>query len=1212
MTRDDEKEIWLAIDEGLLPREQAGALLEEARRRQRRPLELLRERGVVSEETLQSLLKDSATPVGPQPMEGPPDDETATLDGPPGLRALAPRQAGAPAFPIPGWERYQSVRFLGQGGMGRVFLALDPRLRRHVALKFVRDDDEALTRRFICEARAQAKVRHERVCQVYEVGHVEGKVFIAMQYIDGQPLSALVGSLTVEQKALVMREAALGVHEAHRVGLIHRDIKPSNIMVERAEDGTPRPYVMDFGLARDWNESVTATGAVLGTPHYMAPEQARGEVSRLDRRADVYSLGASLYFLLTGQVPIPGANGLEVLNNIPTAEPRPPRLLEPGLPPDLEAVALKCLEKDRSARYDSARALAEDLDRFLSGEPVLARTGFGYALRKRLRKHRLLASVSAAALVAVSVALGWGALARREAAERERIAQRFTELVEHLEAMVRYSALSRLHDTREDRRALQARMAELEAEIARAGPRALGPGHYALGRGHLALGDEQKARELLESAWSHGFHEPRAAYALALVTGRRYQQQLLEAQRIRNPQLREVSTRDAERLYRDPALAWLKQSEGAQVPSVEYVAALVAFYEGRFDEALALLERARTRLPWFHELPMLRGDLLEARAFKRWNGGDPEGARTDFDAGRKAYAAAAAAAESEPAVYRSLARLEADAMVMELYGKGDVMPSYQRALDALARCLTVVPEDAACLVQMARVHHRLAEYQLTRGEDGTVPLAKAMDAARRAKAVEPPRLEATLYLARSVWLQARYRIEKGEDPRELLAKSAALFESIPVTDRDRGFYGDYGLVFKTWADFEDQVGADSQGSRDKAIRAYEAAIALDARIPEDWINLGSALFTRAALPRNAEADQDLEKALHALEKARALNPGHMVPYFYAGEVHAQRARRRRNRGEDPRPELALALEQYRRGIAINPKIPNLHNGVGGVLVLQADDAWNRGEDPLPVLDEARAAYAQAIAVAPGQGFAYANLGSLLVRRCNYLLARGEDPRPSAHEAEAPLRQGLERMPGATWLRGLLGTVHVIQARFELDHGRDPGAELSRALEELRAALEKNPQDAEMWLQLGKAKAMEARWKERRGPLQTGAVEEVAKSFEKAITLSPDEPEYRLEAGLFYRHHGERKQREGGDAGPWLQRGLELAEQVLKARPDWPVAQALRASLRLEWADTAGPEDPNHWRRLALEELTQALQRNPNLSHEWSGVLTAARRPGAGP
>ncbi|MHA7630215.1 serine/threonine-protein kinase [Corallococcus sp. M7] len=1174
MQRDYETQIWLVIDEGILSREESAALLEEALRLGRSPLELLRERGRISEETLASLVKEGPTPPS--------------------------RETGTPTFPLPHWDRYQFVRFLGQGGMGRVFLANDPRLRRPVALKFVRDDDDAHTRRFISEARAQAKVKHARVCQVYEVGHVDGKVFIAMQYIDGQPLSALARSLTVEQKALVLREAALGVQEAHRVGLIHRDLKPSNIMVERAEDGTPRPYVMDFGLAREWNESTTASGAVLGTPHYMAPEQARGEVSRLDRRADVYSLGASLYFLLTGQHPIPGDNGLEVLNNIASMEPRPPRRVDPDVPSDLEAIALKCLEKDRSARYDSARALAEDLERFLGGEPVLARTGFGYRVRKRLRQHRLLASVSALALLAVSVALGWGALGRREAAERERTVQRFTELVSHIESMVRYSSLSRLHDTREDRQAIQARMAELEAEIQRAGPRALGPGHYALGRGYLALGEEAKALELLESAWRNGFHDPRAAYALALVTGRLYQQKLLEAQRLRSTQQREASTRDAERRYRDPALSWLQRSQGAQMPSAEYVSALVAFYEGRLDDALSLLENASRRVPWFHELPLLRGDILQARALKRWNTGDLEGARKDFEAGRTSFATAAATAESDPAVYRSLAGLENSAMVVELYGKGEVLPAYQRALEALSRCLTVMPDDIACLIRMARVNHRLAEQRLTQGGDGAELLAKALEAAERARAVDPTRSETTYTLARSTWLAARHQLEKGEDPRTLLGRAAALFGSIREADRDRAYHGDSGLVFTTWADYEDQLGVDSWGHRDEAIRAYEAALAM-APLPEDWINLGSAFLTRASLPRNAQGEQDLQKAAEALEKARALNPQHVVPYFYAGQVHEQLARRRRGRGEDLQPELELALEQYRRGLAINPKLPHLHNGMGVVLLLRAEDVWNRGGDPLPVLEEARASFGQAIAVAPGQGFGYANLGSLLVRRGNYLLARGEDPRPSAREAEPLLKQGLERMPGASWLYGLMGTVHVTLARHEAAHGRAPDAELARAGKALHAAMEQNPQDAELWLQLGKAQA-----------LRHQDLEDAAKSFEKAITLSPDEQEYRLEAGVFHALWAAQRRRAGQEDGPQLQRGLELAEQVLKARPDWAVAHALHASLRLKQAETASPELQRASRAQALKELTQALASNPNLTHEWGGPLSVAQSPGAGP
>ncbi|HZH75353.1 MAG TPA: serine/threonine-protein kinase, partial [Archangium sp.] len=558
MSTDYEMEIRIALNEGILTRQEAETLREEARRLGRSPLELLRERGRLSEETLASLQRQAAGPDKQQPrleedvpraqandrqarpvvQVGPPD-ETATMAPAGTPPPPAPPGAGDgmedSAFPIPGWDRYQPVRILGQGGMGRVFLAYDPRLRRQVALKFVRDDHPEFTQRFLSEARAQAKVDHERVCKVYEVGQVGQKFFIAMQYVAGQTLSALVSALTVEQKALVLRDAALGVHEAHRVGLIHRDIKPSNIMVERAEDGAPRPYVMDFGLARDWKEGVTVTGAVLGSPHYMAPEQARGEVSRLDRRADVYSLGATLYALLTGQPPIQGSNGLEVLNNLATVEPRPPRALDPDIPPDLEAITLKCLEKERSARYDSARALADDLDRFLAGEPVLARTSLGYRLRKRLRKHRLLVSSLTVALLAVSVAVGWGSLVRREAAERERFARRFTERVERIESMARYFALSRLHDVRKDRQAIQAQMGELEAEIRQGGTLALGPGFYALGRGALALGDLEKAREHLEAAWQHDFREPRAAYALALVMGQLYQQQLLEAERISNP-----------------------------------------------------------------------------------------------------------------------------------------------------------------------------------------------------------------------------------------------------------------------------------------------------------------------------------------------------------------------------------------------------------------------------------------------------------------------------------------------------------------------------------------------------------------------------------------------------------------------------------------------------------------------------------------------------
>ncbi|WP_395825514.1 protein kinase [Archangium minus] len=1090
--------------------------------------------------------------------------------------------ADGSAFPVPGWDRYQHVRFLGQGGMGRVFLAYDPRLRRQVALKFVRDDHPELTHRFLSEARAQAKVNHERVCKVYEVGQVDGKVFIAMQYVDGRPLSAFVHELTVERKALVLRETALGVHEAHRAGLIHRDIKPSNIMVERGEDGVPRPYVMDFGLARDWNEGVTVTGTVLGTPHYMAPEQARGEVSRLDRRADVYSLGATFYALLTGQPPIQGGNGLEVLNNLATVDPQPLRALNQNIPPDVEAITLKCLEKEPFARYDSARALAEDLDRFLAGEPVLARTGPGYRLRKLLRKHRLFLSMATATLLAVAVAVGWVALVRREASERERLARRFTEKVERIESIARFSALSPLHDVREDRQAIQARMEELKAEIRQGGEQALGPGHYALGRGALALGDIDKAREHLEFAWQKGFHEPRVAYAIALVMGQLYQQQRLEVAPSDDGKMLEVAgsdhskvpeflLRDIEQRYRDPALAYLKQSQGVEAPSAEYVAALVAFHEGRLDDALAQLDAMSGKLPWFYEAPMLRGDILLARVYKHERNVDEK--KADLDAGRKAYAAAITIAESVPAVHLALARLERVEMDRQRSLRGDVMPSYTRAHDALMRCLAVAPDDYMCWVELARLHAHLARGQFDQASDVQASdvegaLKKAMEVAERALAFAPARREARMVLANCTLLLAIRRLSSGGDPREQLRKAADLLESVRPEDRNPSFHYLFGAVFMNWADYEERIGENSLGLWGREIQELQALLAINDLSAADWVSLGRAYLARASNRRNSEPERDLEQAMSASDKVRRLDSKNFYAYLIMGEVYEQRARRLRNRGGDPTPDLMRALEQYRQGLANVPEAATwMHSSMAWALLELARGARERGGNPFPVLDEARASIELTMSGWPRSGAPYAMLGTLLAQRARYLRARGEDPGPSVREAEDIVKRGFERQPDLADFSVILGSVHVIRAGFNVDCGRAPGPDLAHAEEELRRGLAQsslvrlrmfNLQD--VWLQLGEVQTLRAKWQAQNGKARAEDFDEARKSYEKAIELAPDELEYSLRLGQLYSTWATWQKQAGGVHDLMLKRGLELVDRILKVRPDWVEAQELRVSL----------------------------------------------------
>ena len=310
-----------------------------------------------------------------------------TLDG-----QIATPQMGTEA-PLDQWELYEILGLLGKGGMGMVYRARDRRLGRMVALKFIRGDDVVLVRRLKQEARAQASIEHPHVCKVYDVGEFHGQAYIAMQFIDGQPLSAVHQDMTRPDKVLTMALIAEAVHAAHRQGIIHRDLKPSNVMMERAADGRWHPYVLDFGVAHDTNAgySLTQTGALLGTPQYMSPEQARSETKKIDRRSDVYSLGAMFYELLTGEPPVQGESLTDILLQVLDNDPIPLRQLDPNVPVALETVTLKCLQKEPAARYDSAKALAEDLRRYLDDEPVRARRiGTLRRLYQKARRHKLL------------------------------------------------------------------------------------------------------------------------------------------------------------------------------------------------------------------------------------------------------------------------------------------------------------------------------------------------------------------------------------------------------------------------------------------------------------------------------------------------------------------------------------------------------------------------------------------------------------------------------------------------------------------------------------------------------------------------------------------------------------------------------------------------------------------------------------------------------
>jgi serine/threonine protein kinase len=337
-------------------------------------------------------------------------------------KAVAPRPAPlSTCSAVPG---YEFLCELGRGGMGVVYKARHIGLNRVVALKMILAGGHAgpdELARFRGEAEAVARLKHPNVVPVYDVGESGGLPYFSLEYVEGGSLDKkLAGTPLPPKEAAALVEAlARAVAAAHEKGIVHRDLKPANVLL--AEDGTPK--ITDFGLAKKLDApGQTATGAVLGTPSYMAPEQASGKSSAIGPRCDLYALGAILYECLTGRPPFKAASVMETLRQVMSDEPAPPRQLQSRTPRDLETICLKCLHKEPHKRYPSAQELAEDLRRFRAGEPIRARP-LGRVERgwRWCRRNPAVTALLAALLVVLvgSTGVGWALAIRAEAAAAE-------------------------------------------------------------------------------------------------------------------------------------------------------------------------------------------------------------------------------------------------------------------------------------------------------------------------------------------------------------------------------------------------------------------------------------------------------------------------------------------------------------------------------------------------------------------------------------------------------------------------------------------------------------------------------------------------------------------------------------------------------------------------------------------------------------------------
>jgi serine/threonine-protein kinase len=940
-------------------------------------------------------------------------DEAADFLEDAGGKALAEIAASSPFDPLALGRigqrlgSYRLLRILGQGGMGTVYLAerVDGEFEQQVAIKLAsrQDRDPDAVARFRFERQILARLEHPNIARLLDGGvTVEGAPFLVMERVDGEPLDQACEALPLARRLALVQEVCRAVAYAHRRKVVHRDLKPSNVLV------TPQGQVklLDFGIAEllgGDGETVAAREEGSGsrlTLSYAAPELLAGQSATSS--SDIYSLGVLLYRLLAGRLPFDprGTSAQAWEHRVAQEAPAPPSRWAP-LPRrkrrELDAIVLKALAKRPQDRYSSAGALEEDLQRFLQDQPVQALPhGLPYVFRKHLRRHRWFWLAGAVAASLLLVATGGWVRSRRQALLRAELAQRFGQEAERIEWFLRHAQALPRHDIRRERSIMERRLKRLRIQMAGLGEAARGPGHFALGRGYARLHQPRRAVAALETAWQEGYRTAEVALTLGKALGEVFDLQRDDALRIRDPEIRAERLKELETRYLDRARAFLGQAGSPELESSSYLFALIAYYDGRWEEALRRTEAARQEAPWMADSLRLQGEIHLRQAQEDGEEGRYEAAQSRFDQAVASFSQALALAPSDAALYEGLCRVWERQLEMDrLRGENDDQ-DYQRGLESCGWALEVDPTTPDAYLQLAVLHMtRLQKPGLALAEVSSLQ-AQAEAAARRGLELAPGRSEAHQALGTT-----------------LLARALVL---------------------------ELPQGREATPTLDAAARAFRHAVKLDPGRVVAYSNLGTTLALRAA--RAQAAGQNplaiYREAVGSFEQALDRAPKKALLLYNLANLLRDQAQYETSRGLDSASSLRLARSRAQEAIELNPRlIPGL-NLLGALEDDLSQLAWDQGGDPKEHFSRALEFFHRALEESPGYYRAVVNEASVLRHRALWKIARGEDPEADLASAVEAIERARELGAPADPIYTLnLTEVYLLEAEWAAVSGGTP-------------------------------------------------------------------------------------------------------------------------------------------------------------------------------
>ncbi|GEM_PF-987905 len=1192
----------------------------------------------------------------PPSPDAPTRPTAATKPAVPGGRPLPP---GAPRRLGP----YVLISELGRGGMGAVYLAEEQALARRVALKVMLPrfaEDPVAVERFYREARACAGLNHPHVVSVLGFGEDAATHYYAMEYVEGRSAAELLreGPVSQERAARLVLQAAQGLGHAHQHGVVHRDVKPQNLMVtsRKAEGGDAHPKadedvvkVADFGLARVAGAlTLTQTGVGMGTPLYMAPEQFAG-ARDVGPPADVYSLGVTLYEMLTGRPPFWGEDAYAIQKRVEREDPVPPRRLVQTVDRDLEAITLACLEKDPTRRYADAGVLALDLDRWVRGEPVHARrvSWPGRLWRKAVRHRRVVAPVAASAAVVLGMLAWTGARAWRTASEVRdelRAAATLEANGEQTDDASRREALwkdaqGRLQwvtgrdpgnlDAQRAAARLKSRLAELRSQQDLAGQIA------ALDKAGRVDDVMVRFADLAEGVlWPMEAEFYDDTIKDVGVKRAKNAERWKQVERFMKETPDDAPSQAtmwacagwARRLagYEAEGLEWMRRADDldAEVPYGALLRALVYFskYVDRqplpsitlgVSEGVDFGPAARETEEMAGWRVEMERALVEAEGRLVWGKQEVRNYRAALESMRAMQGGRYG--ETIEALTRTIGRRELAAIrfgMLLARGKARYLTkAFEEALGDLEEAKRTRGGQAELWIDIGLVRHARADVSALGGADPRDGLRAAIADFGEAWTRSPE--EAGVYLNRGVAFSSLGDAERarGLDPLGSYEKAIADYgEAVRRSPEEAMPYSNRGTAFARLGEAEGARGLDPRGSCRKAIGDFGEALKRDPEYTDAYGNRGTAFTAlgEAEGARGVDPRGSYEKAIVDFVEALKRSPEDAVAYLNRGSAFRSLGEAEVARGLDPRGSFEKSIADYGEALKRNPDHAEAYNNRGNALVVLGEAEGARGLDPRASHEKAIADFGEALARNPEYAVAYGNRGAAFLKLGEAEGARGLDPRGSYEKAVADCGEALKRNPEYAGAYNGRAAAFLKLGEAEDAQEIDPRGSYEKAVADCGEALKRNPEFAEAYNNRGTAFSKLGKMEGARGLDPRGTYQKAIADFGEALKRNPDIAIVYVNRGSVFRSLGEAEAARGLDPRERYEQAIADCGEALKRNPEDSGAYNNRgiAFTSLGGAEGARGLDPRGSYQKAIADFDAAIMRNPSLwqTHANKGLL----------